>query len=131
MRDREGSRETFEVSENPGRDRQGVGGVVESLRVTDTPVVEEFPRGDETSGVTLEGDRVTRADGQGEIPSHPRHQGERQHQPRRGDGKQAGSGGAAHPTAWHIRGQESRGKHAQAYLCHRRRQARVWRSSAP
>ena len=65
MRDREGSRETFEVSENPGRDRQGVGGVVESLRVTDTPVVEEFPRGCKTSVVTLEGNRMPGADRQG------------------------------------------------------------------
>ena len=41
-----------------------VGGV-KLLRGTDTPGVEEFPPGDETSGVTPEGNRVPRADGQG------------------------------------------------------------------
>ena len=46
------------VAENPGGDRQGVGGVVESPRVINVPVVEELPWGDETSRATPEVDGV-------------------------------------------------------------------------
>ena len=38
---------------------------IKSPRGTNTPGVEELPHGDETSGVTLEGNGVPRADGQG------------------------------------------------------------------
>ena len=50
---------------NPVGDRQGVGRGFESLRGTDTPGVEKFPWGEETSGVTLEGNRVPGTYGQG------------------------------------------------------------------
>ena len=52
----EGGREAFRVAENPGGDRQGVGGRVELPRGIYTPQVEELPWGDETSEVTPEGD---------------------------------------------------------------------------
>ena len=42
-----------------------MGGEVELPMGIDTPGVEEFPRGDETSGVTPKGDGVPEEDGQG------------------------------------------------------------------
>ena len=53
------------MAENPGGDRQGVGGGVELPRGINTPRVEELPQGDETFKVTPEGDGVPGADGQG------------------------------------------------------------------
>ena len=47
------------MAENSGEDCQEVGGGVELTRGTNTPGVEELPRGEETSGLTLEGDGVT------------------------------------------------------------------------
>ena len=43
--DGEGGSKASRVTENPGGDRQGVGGGVELPRGTDTPGVEELPRG--------------------------------------------------------------------------------------
>ena len=53
------------MTENLGEDSQRVVGGVDSPRGTDTPVVEEFPRGCKTSVVTLEGNRMPGADRQG------------------------------------------------------------------
>ena len=44
-----------------------MGGGEESPRGTNTLRVEELPQGDETSEVTLEGDRVPGADGSGRV----------------------------------------------------------------
>ena len=60
-----GSREAYGVVENPGGDRQGVGGGVDSLQGIDTPGVDQLPRGDETPGVTTEGEGVPGGDGWG------------------------------------------------------------------
>ena len=46
-------------------DCQGVGGGVDSPKGTDTPGVEELPWGDETSGVSPEGDGVLGLDSRG------------------------------------------------------------------
>ena len=54
------------MAENPGGGRHVVGRGIKSLRGTNTPGVEELPYGDETSGVTLEGNGVPRVDGQGQ-----------------------------------------------------------------
>ena len=62
---RERGPEASGVAENPGRDRQGVGGGVKLPRGINTPGVEELPRGDKTYGVTPEGDRVPGAEGRG------------------------------------------------------------------
>ena len=40
---REGVHEASRVAENPGGDRQGVGGGVKPLQGVDTPLVEELP----------------------------------------------------------------------------------------
>ena len=63
---REGTPEASRVAKTPGGDRQGVGGGVELPRGTNTPGVEELPWGNQTSGVTLEGDKVPGEDGQGQ-----------------------------------------------------------------
>ena len=65
VRYREGVHEASGVAENPRGDCQGVGGGVESPSGTNTPGVEELPRGDKSSGVTLEGNGVTGSDRQG------------------------------------------------------------------
>ena len=44
----EGGHEASRVAENHRRDRQGVGGKVESPKGINTPGVEELPRGDKT-----------------------------------------------------------------------------------
>ena len=61
------------MAENSGGGRQGVEGGVESPLGIDTPGVEELPQGDDTSGVTPEGDRVPGEDGrvQGEDRNPP------------------------------------------------------------
>ena len=66
MRDIEGGPEASRVAENSGGDCQGLGGGVEFPRGTDTPRLEEFPRGDSTSGVTLKGNGVPGADRRGQ-----------------------------------------------------------------
>ena len=53
------------MEETPRGDRQVVGGGVESPQGIDNPVVEEFPFGDETSGVLTEGEGVPGEDVQG------------------------------------------------------------------
>ena len=53
------------MAENPGGDRQGVGGGVEFPRGNDTPGVEELPRGYKTSGGTPEGNIIPGEDIQG------------------------------------------------------------------
>ena len=62
----EGGCKASGVAKNPRGNCQGVGGGVESPRGTDNPGVEELPRGDKTSGVTPEGNRVPGADGRGQ-----------------------------------------------------------------
>ena len=107
VRDREGGLEASGVAENPGGDRQGLGGVVKLPRVTNTLGVEELLLGYETFGVTLEGNGMPGTDRRGQ-------RGERQHQPQRGNGERAGAGGAAEPIAGHVIGRERRGETAQA-----------------
>ena len=63
---REGGPEASGVVEKPWGDCQVVGGGVESPRGTNTPGVEELPWGNQTSGVTIEGDKVPGEDGQGQ-----------------------------------------------------------------
>ena len=63
---REGRPKASGVPENSGGDCQGVGGGVELPRVTDTPGVEEFPRWDETSVVTLKGNGLLGTDRRGQ-----------------------------------------------------------------
>ena len=46
------------MAENPGVDRQVVGGEFDLPQGIDTPGVEEFPWGDKTSGVPTEGKGV-------------------------------------------------------------------------
>ena len=53
------------MAENPGGDRQRVGGGAELPQGIDTPGVEELPRGDKTYGVTPKVDRVPGEDGRG------------------------------------------------------------------
>ena len=100
-------------------------------RVTDTPGVEELhwggglqsdPRGRRSARYG----RMRAGRGR-KLPSHPRQLGDRQHQPRRGDGERAGSGGAAESAAGNGRGIESRGEHAEAS---QQRQALAQRASA-
>ena len=52
VEDEEGGRKAFGVEENPQGSCQGLGGGVESPQGTDTPVVADLPRGDETPRVT-------------------------------------------------------------------------------
>ena len=59
---REAGPEASRVADNTGGDRQVVGGGVKSPRGTDTPGVEDFPWGDKTSKVTLEGGEEPGAD---------------------------------------------------------------------
>ena len=68
------------MAENPGVDRQGVQGGVESPQGIDTPGVAELLRGDQTTGVTTEGDGVPGEDGRGQGEDgnplhHPSNQG--------------------------------------------------------
>ena len=65
MEGSEGGHEASVVAENPGEDRQGVGGGFELPRDIDTPGVEELPQGDKTFGVTPKGDEVPGEDGRG------------------------------------------------------------------
>ena len=65
VRDREGGPEAPRVAENPGGGRHVVGGGVKLPRGTNNPGVEELPWGDETSGGTLESEKVPGEDGQG------------------------------------------------------------------
>ena len=55
---REGGREASGEAENPRGASQGGGGGFKSPQGIETPGVEEFPQGDETSRVTPKGDRV-------------------------------------------------------------------------
>ena len=66
MVDRKGAPRSLEWQKTIEGDRQGVVGGVEFLRGTDTLVVEEFPWGYETSGVTLEGKDVPGVEKQGQ-----------------------------------------------------------------
>ena len=58
MGDGEGVPEASGVEKNLGGGRQGVVGRVKSPRGTNTPRVEDLPRGEEISRVTPEGDGV-------------------------------------------------------------------------
>ena len=57
------------------------------------------------------------------LPSHPRHQGEQQHQPQGVDGERPVSDSAAEYTTGYGRGIEGRGEHTQSSQQLRRRQA--------
>ena len=73
--ERGGGPEASVVAENPGGGCQVLAGGVDSPRVTNNPVVGEFPRGYETSGVTIKGNGVPGADVRGkeetETPKPP------------------------------------------------------------
>ena len=62
--DRRG-REAYKVAGNPGGDREGVGGGVESPQGIDTPRVDALTWGDKTPEVDTKGNGVMREDGQG------------------------------------------------------------------
>ena len=61
----EGGHKASGVAQSLGGDCQGVDVGIESPRGTKTPGVEGLPWGDETSGVTPKGDRLTGGDGRG------------------------------------------------------------------
>ena len=86
---------------------------------TDTPRVKELPQREQNLRSDPRGQQSARSGrigtGRGwKLPIHPIHQGEMQQQPRRGDEKWEGSGGAADPTAGHRRGRERIGDTTKA-----------------